>query len=58
MIARIRAEFDRQRLLDAALVALAVIPYALGWLVGVIVRLSLWIVAAVVAGYKAGRSER
>lgn len=31
--------------------------YALGWLAGVTVRCVLWVVAAIVAGYKAGMSE-
>lgn len=32
-----------------------VIPFVLGWLVGVCVFVVLWFAAAVVAGYKAGR---
>ena len=38
-------------------VASAAIPFALGWLVGGVLRAGLWVVAATVAGYKAGRGE-
>lgn len=57
MIDRIRNEFYRLNFADIALTVLAVVPYAVGWLVGVLVRLTLWIVAAVIAGYHAGRGK-
>lgn len=34
---------------------IAVLPYAVGWLVGVIVRGLAWLRDAIVAGYEAGR---
>lgn len=40
------------------LLALALLfPYALGWCVGVTVFVVLWLAAAVVAGYQAGRGN-
>lgn len=39
----------------AGLAILAAIPYALGWLAGVVVGGALWIAACVAAGYEAGR---
>jgi hypothetical protein len=37
---------------------LAALPlYALGWLAGAIVRVSLWTWAALVAGYESGRGR-
>lgn len=57
MIDKVRSEFDRLNLADMALMLLALIPYALGWLAGAIVRLVLWLVAAIVAGYKAGKGD-
>lgn len=57
MIDRIRSEFDRLNFADIVLTVLALIPYALGWLAGAIVRLALWLIAAIVAGYRAGRGE-
>lgn len=44
--------------LSAALLWLFCLPwYALGWVAGLLVRCVLWIVAAMVAGYKRGRGE-
>lgn len=57
MLQRIRAELAGIDLGEWVLTLLALIPYALGWLVGVIVRLVLWMVAAIVAGYKAGKGD-
>jgi hypothetical protein len=57
MMDRIRNEFNRLHFADIALTVLAIVPYALGWLVGIVVRLTLWLVAAVIAGYHAGRGE-
>lgn len=57
MIDKIRSEFDRLNFADIVLTVLALIPYALGWLAGAIVRLVLWLIAAIVAGYRAGRGE-
>lgn len=39
------------------LIALAAIPYVIGWIIGVIVRITLWTIAAVLAGYHAGRGD-
>ena len=42
--------------LSMALLWLVSVPFfLLGWLVGIIVRAFVWIAAAFVAGYKAGR---
>lgn len=42
--------------INTALLWLVSVPFfLLGWLVGVIVRALVWIAAAFVAGYKAGR---
>jgi hypothetical protein len=57
MMDRIRNEFNRLHFADIALTVLAIVPYAVGWLVGIVVRLTLWLVAAVIAGYHAGRGE-
>ncbi len=40
---------------DIIVVIVSVVPFAAGWLVGFSVRAVTWIIAAVVAGYKAGR---
>lgn len=48
----LRFQFD----LTAVLLWLVSAPfYALGWLVGFIMRCLLWMVAAMVAGYRSGR---
>ena len=36
---------------------LLMLPYGLAYLVGASLRLGVWLVAAVVAGYKAGRGD-
>jgi hypothetical protein len=43
-------------LLGALLVALAVIPYALGWLAGVVVQVSVWAWSGLVVGWLDGRA--
>jgi len=45
------------RLGEIVLLLLSVPLFALGWLAGVIVRVTLWIVAALVEGYRAGLGE-
>lgn len=57
MITNIHAELLRVQVdISGALLWLLCAPfYALGWLVGFLVRCVLWMVAALVAGYKAGR---
>ena len=37
------------------LLVLAFVPYALGWCAGLLVTVAVWVVAAVVTGYKEGR---
>lgn len=44
-------------LTDVALFLAALPLFALGWLAGVIVRITLWIVAAIVAGYREGMGQ-
>jgi ABC-type proline/glycine betaine transport system permease subunit len=39
---------------ELALLLMALPLYGLGWLAGVIVRVTLWTVAAIVEGYQAG----
>jgi len=51
----IRAEFGRLSLRGAALAAVSVVPFVAGWVAGFVVSAALWLAAAVVAGYKAGR---
>lgn len=47
-----RLQFDA----SVALLWLVSAPfYGLGWLVGFVVRCVLWAVAAIIAGYKAGK---
>ena len=55
MIEAIKAEMGNLSLGRLGLVAVSLLPFLLGWLVGFVVRAFLWIVAAVVAGFKAGR---
>ena len=55
MIYEIRTELARIDLAAVGLWLLCALPYALGWLVGFLVRCVLWMVAAVVAGYKTGK---
>jgi hypothetical protein len=57
MLREIDAQMVRLRTdLTSALLWLVSAPlYALGWLAGFLVRCLLWMVAALVAGYKAGR---
>jgi len=45
------------KLTEWLLIALAVIPYVIGYIVGVIVRITLWTVAAIMTGYHAGRGD-
>ena len=56
MMADIPRELVRWQLdVAAALLWLLCAPfYALGWLAGFIVRCVLWVVAAIIAGYKQG----
>lgn len=39
------------------IVIVSVPPFAVGWLFGFAVRTLMWTVAAVIAGYKAGRGK-
>lgn len=55
MLARTQAEFARISISTWLLTLAALAPYALGWLAGAAVRLALWVVAAAIAGYRAGR---
>lgn len=57
MLQRIRGEMANIHISEWALTLLAFVPYAVGWIVGVVVRLTLWLIAAIVAGYKAGKGE-
>ena len=57
MIDRVRRELAGLNVADVALMLLTLTPYALGWLVGVVVRVTLWLLAAIVAGYKAGKGD-
>lgn len=56
MMADIQRELVRWQLdLSAALLWLLCAPfYGVGWLAGFLVRCGLWIVAAIIAGYKQG----
>ncbi|MFD3165469.1 hypothetical protein [Herpetosiphon sp. NSE202] len=40
---------------ESAPIVLLVIPFVLGWLVGVVVSVFVWVIAAVVEGYRKGR---
>lgn len=46
-----------QRLKGWMVYALALLPFILGWLLGVIVRLVIWVIAAMLAGFQAGRGH-
>jgi hypothetical protein len=59
MIDNIHAELVRVQL-DLGVIGLWLLCapfYAVGWLCGFVVRCVLWIVAAIVAGYKAGANR-
>lgn len=40
---------------ESAPIVLLVIPFVLGWLVGVVVSVFVWLIAAVAEGYRSGR---
>lgn len=44
--------------LRAVLTALALLPYALGWVAGAVVSLALWAWAAMVVGWRDARGRR
>lgn len=50
-----RMTSTRQAAKEYALLLCAAPLYCLGWLAGVMVRWTLFVAAAIVAGYKAGR---
>lgn len=56
MITSINVELARMQLdIAAALLWLLCAPfYGLGWLAGFLVRCVLWVVAAMIAGYRSG----
>lgn len=54
MLAEVQREMAAIHPGEWALTAVAAVPYALGWLVGAVFRLLLFVVAAVIAGYKRG----
>lgn len=37
---------------------LLALPYLVAWIIGLVVRAFFWIIAAAVAGYKAGRGKQ
>lgn len=57
MIERIEVEIQQLNFRVAILTVISALPYVLGWLVGFVMRGVLWLVAAIVAGYKSGRGE-
>ena len=57
MFESIHAEYKQSAVNEWALVAVAAVPYLVGYIAGVIVRLCVWLVAAIIAGYKAGRGN-
>lgn len=58
MIASVRESLSGLTFWEIALMLLVIAPlYLAGWLAGVIVRVTLWVVAAIVEGYKAGMGE-
>jgi len=58
MLAEVKREMDAINPVDWLLTVIAAIPYAVGWAVGAIFRLLLFVVAAIIAGYKAGRGAQ
>jgi len=62
MIDGIRVEYENMQLgkaTGAALMWLLLLPFwLLGWLFGFVWRCCVWVAAAVVAGFKAGRGRR
>jgi hypothetical protein len=55
MNAAIEARAKHVNLRRWLLLGLAMLPFALGWLTGVLVRLIVLIIAAILEGYAAGR---
>jgi hypothetical protein len=40
---------------DVLLTGLGIVPFAVGWLVGIVWRMLSWLVAAVIVGFESGR---
>jgi len=40
---------------DVLLTGLGIVPFAVGWLVGIVWRVLSWLVAAVIVGFESGR---
>ena len=57
MLGAVRTEMERMRPSEWLLWLVSIGPYAVGWTVGSMVRVVLWLVAALIAGYRAGRGE-
>ena len=55
MIEQIKAQAKQIKAGDIIVVIVSVVPFVAGWIVGFAVRAVTWVLAAVVAGYKAGR---
>lgn len=57
MIEAIRTQANRVDTVNIILFIVSVTPFVAGWLAGFVVRCGVWMAAAVVAGYKAGRGS-